>query len=304
MAADLPALITDLTAETAALRAITGRLSETDWHRPTPAPGWTIADQVSHLAYFDEAAVASATDPDAFRAEVTRLTAAGLMDADAIARQYRDLSPAAVSDWFDRARARLLAVFADLDPAVRVPWFGPAMSVASSLTARLMETWAHGQDIADTVGAVRRPSGTLRHVAHLGVGARAYSYAVHGLAAPADPVRVELTGPDGDLWTWGPAGASDLVTGSALDFCLLVTQRRHRSDTAVRAAGPGARQWLSIAQAFAGPPGPGRAPGQFGHGGRTAGEDRPGEGSAGNGSADNGKGRADNGGAGGAGAGD
>jgi uncharacterized protein (TIGR03084 family) len=137
------------------------------------------------------------------------------------------------------------------------------MSVASALTARLMETWAHGQDIADTVGAHREPTPRLRHVAHIGVGARPFSYAAHQLAPPAEPVRVELVGPDGELWTWGPADARDRVTGPALDFCLLVTQRRHRADTAVAAAGPGADLWLSIAQAFAGPPGSGREPGQF-----------------------------------------
>jgi hypothetical protein len=62
---------------------------------------------------------------------------------------------------------------------------------------------------------------------------------------------------------WGPEEAANRVTGPALDFCLLVTQRRHRDDTAVTATGATADQWLSIAQSFAGPPGPGRRPGQF-----------------------------------------
>jgi len=173
------------------------------------------------------------------------------------------MDSAELRDWFTRVRNDLLAVFAGLDPAVRVPWFGPSMSVASSLTARLMETWAHGQDIADTVGVHRAPTHRLRHVAHIGVGARPFSYAAHQLPMPAEPVRVELVAPSGELWTWGPADAANLVTGPALDFCLLVTQRRHRADTAVVAAGTAADQWLTIAQAFAGPPGSGRVPGQF-----------------------------------------
>jgi len=156
-----------------------------------------------------------------------------------------------------------LAAFADLDPSARVPWFGPPMSVASSVTARLMETWAHGQDIADTIGATREPTSRLRHVAHIGVAALPYSYAAHGLPLPDEPVRVELAAPSGELWTWGPETARDRITGPALDFCLLVTRRRHRADTAVVAAGPVADQWLSIAQSFAGPPGAGRLPGQF-----------------------------------------
>jgi uncharacterized protein (TIGR03084 family) len=263
MPVDLEALIEDLAAETDVLRQILDPLGDDEWRQPTPAPGWTTADQVSHLAYFDQVAIMSATDPDAFAAEVSRLTAARVVDPDTIARRYHDMSPAELGDWFTRVRNDLLVVFAGLDPATRVPWFGPSMSVASSLTARLMETWAHGQDIADTVGAQRAPTHRLRHVAHIGVGARAFSYAAHRLPMPAEPVFVELAAPSGELWTWGPADAANRVTGPALDFCLLVTQRRHRSDTAVLAQGPAADQWLTIAQAFAGPPGSGRVPGQF-----------------------------------------
>ena len=153
-------------------------------------------------------------------------------------------------------------MFAELDPALRLPWFGLPMSAASSLTARIMETWAHGQDIADALGRAREPTGRLRHIAHIGVRALPYSFAVHGLEVPPEPVRVELTGPAGELWTWGPGHAANRVTGPALDFCLLVTQRRHREDTAVAAEGQVADQWLAIAQAFAGPPGDGRRPGQ------------------------------------------
>jgi uncharacterized protein (TIGR03084 family) len=263
MPADLGALIEDLAAETVVLRHIIDPLADEDWQLPTPAPGWTITDQVSHLAYFDQVAVTSASDPDVFAAEVRRLGAGGVVDPADIARRYHDMNPAELRDWFARARKGLLTVFARLDPALRVPWFGPSMSAASSVTARLMETWAHGQDIADTLGVQREPTHRLRHVAHIGVGARTFSYAAHRLPMPAEPVRVELVAPSGELWTWGPADAADRVTGTALDFCLLVTQRRHRADTAVVADGADADQWLSIAQAFAGPPGAGRMPGQF-----------------------------------------
>jgi uncharacterized protein (TIGR03084 family) len=260
MPADLGALIDDLATETAVLRQILAPLSDAEWRSETPAPGWTICDQVSHLAHFDQVAVVSATDPARFAAEVARDS---VVDPDAIARRYHEMTPADLEDWFGRARAELLSVFAGLDPALRVPWFGPPMSVPSALTARLMETWAHGQDIADAVGVHRAPTDRLRHVAHIGVGARAFSYAANRMPMPGEPVRVELTAPSGELWTWGPADADDRVTGPAIDFCLLVTRRRHRDDLAVQAAGPVAGEWLTIAQAFAGPPGPGRKPGQF-----------------------------------------
>ena len=258
MPVDMAALAADLAAESAVTRALVAGLDEAGWHTPTPAAGWDIADQISHLAYFDEVAVQSAVRPDEFRADLAATPDS--VNADTIAARYRDRTGAELLAWFDIARAELLDTFATIDPHQRLPWFGPAMSAASSLTARLMETWAHTQDIADALGVTHEPTPRLRHVAHIGVGARAFSYAARDQAMPAAPVRVELTAPDGAAWTWGPADAEDRVSGTALDFCLLVTQRRHRDDLALTIAGETAQQWIAIAQAFAGPPGPGRRP--------------------------------------------
>ncbi|MFR9806014.1 TIGR03084 family metal-binding protein [Pseudonocardia sp. RS010] len=260
MPVSMAALAEDLAAETAVLRALLVGLDEPGWGRDTPAAGWTIADQVSHLAHFDDVALQAATDPEAFVAARAGIEAEGGIDPDRIAESYRHLSGAELLDRFDRSRARLVETFAAFDPGTRVPWFGPPMSVASSLTARIMETWAHGQDVADTVGVERAPTARLRHVAHIGVGARAYSYVVNGLEAPRTPVRVELRAPDGSTWTWGPDDAAGRIAGDALDFCLAVTQRRHLDDVHLTADGPIAREWMSIAQAYAGAAGTGRAP--------------------------------------------
>jgi uncharacterized protein (TIGR03084 family) len=264
MPVDLHRLVDDLAAETAALTELTDPLDDAGWRRGTPAIGWTVADQIGHLAYFDDAAIISAREPDRFRADLAMMLAQGGVDPDEIAARYRRLDPAAVRDWFAEGRTRLIEVFRVLDPAARVPWYGPDMSVASALTARLMETWAHGQDIADALGADRTPTDRLRHVAHIGVGARAFSFTAHGRPVPTAPVFVDLLAPSEDRWTWGPPEAADRISGSALDFCLLVTQRRHRDDTSLTILGPAATEWMKIAQAFAGPPGAGRAPGQFG----------------------------------------
>jgi len=264
MPVDMRELAGDLAAETAALRPLVAGLDEAGWHQPTPAPGWSVGDQVSHLAFFDDAAIQSATDPEGFAAETESAVTAGELTPDAIAERYRSLTGSELLTWFDASRRRLIKVFAELDPALRLPWFGPPMSAASSLTARIMETWAHGQDVADALAQVREPTSRLRHIAHIGVRALPYGFAVNGLEVPAEPVRVELTAPDGQVWTWGPGHAANRVTGPALDFCLLVTQRRHRADTAIRAEGQVAAQWLTIAQAFAGPPGAGRRPGEHG----------------------------------------
>ena len=148
-----------------------------------------------------------------------------------------------------------------LDARDRIPWFGPPMGALSFVSARLMETWAHGQDVADALAVTRVPTARLRHIAHLGVRARPFSYIVRGLDVPSEPVAVELTGPEGEHWEWdADAAPSEHIAGSALDFCLVVTQRRNVADTSLTVQGSLAAEWLAVAQAFAGPPGPGRPP--------------------------------------------
>jgi uncharacterized protein (TIGR03084 family) len=264
MPADMRELADDLAAETTALRDMVADLDESGWQMLTPAVGWTIGDQFSHLAFFDDAAIQSATDPEGFAAEMERAVTVGELTPDLIAKRYRSLTGAELIGWFDASRRRLIKVFAELDPTLRLPWFGLPMSAASSLTARIMETWAHGQDVADALCLDRPATGRLRHIAHIGVRALPFSFAANGLDVPPEPVRIELTAPGEQLWTWGPGHAANRVSGPALDFCLLVTQRRHRDDTEIRADGPVAAEWLTIAQAFAGPPGTGRRPRQHG----------------------------------------
>ncbi|MDT3440188.1 TIGR03084 family metal-binding protein [Pseudofrankia sp. BMG5.37] len=260
-AARVRALCDDLTAETVDLLALLEPLDEDAWLTPTPAAGWNIRDQVTHLAYFDEATALAATDPEAFAARARELTGLGDDFSDVIAARCRDLAGPAALDWFIQARAALSAALLAADPTVKLPWFGPPMNSASSATARLMETWAHGQDVADALGRERVPTVRLRPIAHLGVATMAWGFTVRGRPIPADPVRVELTAPECDRWEWGPDSATSVLRGPALDFCLLVTQRRHRDDLRLEATGEPARRWLEVAQIFAGPPGPGRPPG-------------------------------------------
>jgi uncharacterized protein (TIGR03084 family) len=272
MAAVLPALLDDLAAETAALDAVLAPLRPQDWARQTPAAGWNIADQVSHLAYFDETALLAAVDPARFRRHAQEVLA-GLADLpDRIAAEHRDRAGRDLLDWFRSARQALLDGLASVDPSRRLPWYGPDMSTASSVTARLMETWAHGQDVCDALGTARPVTNRLRHIAHLGVRTMAFSFALNGLAVPDDPVRVELSGPGSDRWAGGPPDAANRIRGTALDFCLAVTQRRNPADLALDVRGGAAQEWITIAQAFAGPPGPGRPPSNAGTapGDRTA----------------------------------
>lgn len=253
-------LVEDLEAEHADLDARVAPLDAADWGTPTPAVGWDIRDTINHLAFFDADARLAVTDPDAFTALVQRVTADGADYVEQRTLEGRALEPAEVLDRWRTGRAELAAALRAAEPGVRVPWFGPPMSPASFVTARLMETWAHGQDVVDALGQQRPGTSRLRAVAEIGYRARPFSYAARGATMPEAPVRLELAAPDGQTWTWGPPDAADVISGPALDFCLLVTQRRHPDDLALTVQGAAAQEWAGIAQAFAGPPGAGREP--------------------------------------------
>lgn len=251
----------DLQAEHAALDAVLEATG--DWDMSTPAEGWSVRDTVSHLWFFDQRALLALTDADAFAADAEVLMAAGGTEASVL--PGREMTSAALHAHWRHDRAQLIETARRVDPSMRVPWYGPAMGARSFITARLMETWAHGQDVVDAVaatvpGLTRPSSARLRHIAHIGVRARPFSYAINGREMPPTDVYVALTAPDGELWEWGESSLSDVVRGPAEDFCLLVTQRRHRNDLALEISGPAATEWMSFAQAFAGPPGGGREP--------------------------------------------
>jgi uncharacterized protein (TIGR03084 family) len=253
------AVIDDLVAESAELDALVAPLA--DWQLPTPAPGWTIAHQIGHLLWTDRVALTSVTDEAAF-ADVLSAAAAnptGFVD-EAAEQLALTPAPELLSSWRD-TRTRLHARLRGVADGRKLLWFGPPMSAASMATARLMETWAHGLDVADTLGVLRPATARLRSIAHIGVRTRDFAFTVHGLTPPAAPFHVELRAPDGALWSWGPADAAQRISGSAEDFCMLVTQRRPPASLDVVAQGPEAVQWLTIAQAFAGPPGGGRSVG-------------------------------------------
>ncbi|MEU1119569.1 MULTISPECIES: TIGR03084 family metal-binding protein [unclassified Streptomyces] len=258
---DALSVLDDLRGESEELDRLVAELSRERWSLATPAPGWTVAHQIAHLAWTDRAAVLAATDPDAFAVEVEKAAAAPGSFVDEGAEEGAALPPAELLAHWRTGREELSRILREAPAGTRLPWYGPPMAVPSMASARLMETWAHGQDVADALGVRRAATDRLRHVARIGVRTRDFSFAVRGLSAPGEEFRVELTAPEsGEVWAYGPEGAAQRVTGSGLDFCLLVTQRAHRADLALRAEGPDADRWLDIAQAFAGPAGAGRAP--------------------------------------------
>ncbi len=251
-------MVADLRAESDDLDMLVGDLPPERWATDTPSPGWTIAHQIAHLLWTDRVALTAVTDEPGFGDVLGRAAENPTGFVDAGAEELAALSPAQLlADW-RTTRAALHNELLTVADGRKLPWFGPPMSAPSMATARLMETWAHGLDVADALGVVRTPTARLRSIAHIGVRTRDFAYAVHGLTPPSEPFHVKLSAPDGSDWAWGPEDAAQQVNGSAEHFCMLVTQRRPRSALDVRAVGPDAAHWLTIAQAFAGPPGPGR----------------------------------------------
>lgn len=251
-------MVADLRAESDDLDALVAPLPASAWSTPTPAEGWTVAHQIAHLLWTDRVALLSVTDEPAFNVVLGEAAQDPTGFVDRAAEELAVTPPETLlSAWRD-VRTRLHDALLTVSEGRKLPWFGPPMSAASMATARLMETWAHGLDVADALGVQRPATARLRSIAHIGVRTRDFAFAVHGRTPPAEPFHVELTAPDGSTWSWGPDDAAQRVTGSAEDFCLLVTQRRPRSSLDVRAVGADAEAWLTIAQAFAGPPGAGR----------------------------------------------
>jgi uncharacterized protein (TIGR03084 family) len=254
----------DLRAEYHDLIALAGSLSNQQWQQRSDFYGWTPWDEVAHLCYFDETSLQSVTDSAGFMREADMLNSRIALgeEISLIARTaygHTD-GPALLEYWRQRCE-RLVEALARLDPKTRLPWYGPPMSARSFAAARLMETWAHGQDVWDVVQRKRPATARLKHIAHIGVMTFGWTFVNRGMPVPPVVPSVELSAPDGGSWTWGDASGSEFVRGTAEEFCLLVTQRPHLDDTGLQYSAGAVQQWLSMAQCFAGPPANGPAPG-------------------------------------------
>jgi uncharacterized protein (TIGR03084 family) len=260
---ELHGVFADLAAEGESLDRLVSGLSAVEWDLPTPAPGWTIRHQIGHISSTAQVAFVAATDPAALTARFAGAAADFDAALDAMLRQYLVGPPDGLLSRWRAERAAAAAALAAVSPGTLVPWLTRPMPARMLATAGIQELFAHGQDIADALGIEREYTGRIRHLVAFVESNRDYGYQVRGLTPPSFPFRFELTGPSGEPWVSGPEDAAEKITGTAVDFFLLVTRRRHRDDTAVAASGPETSRWLDIAQSYRGAPGPGRAPGQF-----------------------------------------
>jgi uncharacterized protein (TIGR03084 family) len=250
MSDELGTLLADLEAEQLETQTRLARLPVDDWFRASPAKAWDVRDTVAHLADTDEIAVdtceGGARPLNDFAAQLASAEDATLWGVLRGRRQ----TGAEVLAWWEDASATERDVLERLDPSVRVPW-GLGMRPPSFVTARLMETWAHGLDIRTALGTHTPDTDRIRHVAWLGTRALPYAFSVAGRERPEGELRVELTLPSGAEWTFGPAGAPNRITGSASEYCRLFVQRLALADApSLHGDGDGAVAALEVARAF------------------------------------------------------
>jgi uncharacterized protein (TIGR03084 family) len=256
-------VVADLTADGDELDDLVAHLDDAQWATPTPAPGWTIAHQIAHLAATFRMAGLAAADPAAFEALTARLSSNFSANVDAALAEFLADPPQVLLERWRQERAQAGKAIAAVPPDQLLPWLVNPLPPVVLACAGMMEIFGHGQDVADALGVRRRPTDRLRNIVGFAVRTWDFGYQARKLTPPAQPFRFEITGPSGARWGFGPEDAENRIAGPAEDFCLLVTRRRHHEDLAVEATGADAVGWLDIAQAYRGPAGEGRRPGQF-----------------------------------------
>ena len=247
----------DFRAESRALVAILEDLPEADFHRPTLFKDWTIDHVIGHLHLFNVAAQTSLKGEEAFAAfigPIVKDMQAGKTILECQFPWLDGLSGRALFEAWKAGAESCADAFAEADPKARVKWVGPDMSALSSITARQMETWAHGQEVFDLLGLERQEHDRVRNIAHLGVATFGWTFLNRKEEVPDPAPSVQLTGPSGIVWEWNDAQEDNMVRGSAVEFAQVVTQVRSIADTDLQVIGETAMRWMEIAQCFAGPP--------------------------------------------------
>lgn len=245
----------DFVAESRSIASVLTGLQEPEFRAVTAFHAWTIDDVLVHVHLWNDLVRLAVTDPERFRPLMTSWMA---LPTPPERRAYENaqvpLRGRALLDAWQRGFEDLGASWRNLDPKQRVVWAGPDMSLRTSLTARLMETWAHGQAVFDVLGIDRKERDSVRNVAVIGAQTYGWSFKVHGLTPPGPMPAVRLTLPSGAPLDLGGDPASGSIEGSAVEFAQVVAQTRNIDDTALRISGGPARRWMEVAQAFAGPP--------------------------------------------------
>ena len=254
----------DFREESDELYTLTEPLTEADFERATLFKGWTISDILGHLHFGNilaDLTLSDAAGYQDFRGTYQRLRDDGNTVQQATVVLLDGLKGKRLRDVWRERYLQTAENYSTADPKARVKWVGPDMSVLSCITARLMETWAHGQAVYDLLGKEREDQDRIRNIAVLGVNTFGWTFANRGEDVPAIKPHVCLQAPSGDTWTWNEPSEVDRIDGTATEFCQVVAQTRNIADTGLVMRGETAKHWMAQAQCFAGPPQDPPAPG-------------------------------------------
>ena len=254
----------DFKEESSCLERLLYSVGDGEYNLATQFKNWTISDILRHLYLFNKAAKNTLVDqPKFFRLmnDLQNARETGMTLLEIQLEMLDGLSGKALLNSWGSSYRELAKIYSLTDPKKRVKWAGPDMSARSSITARQMETWAHGQAIFDLFGKKRQETDRIRNIAHLGVSTYGWTFTNRSLSMPEPAPHVCLVSPKGEKWVWNTPQEDNSVFGLAVEFSQVVTQVRNIADTSIVTKGENAMKWMAVAQCFAGeaqdPPKPG-----------------------------------------------
>ncbi len=247
----------DFRAESHALATVLTPLNDADFDAVTQFKGWTVNDVLGHLHMFNVAADLTLKDGNLFTAFFAKIAEGLSQGKTLLETQYPfldGLKGKALFEAWQQGAEQTADNYAQADPKARLKWAGPDMSARSSITARQMETWAHGHEVFDLLGVERVDSDRIKNIVHLGIGTFGWTFINRSLPVPDPAPWVHLDAPSGAVWDWNEQQSDNSVTGSAVEFAQVVAQVRNIADTSLVTRGEIAKDWMEVAQCFAGPP--------------------------------------------------
>lgn len=246
----------DLLTEAKSIEALLRGMPDKAFTEPTGFKDWTTEMILRHLAMGNQGAVLSLTAPEKFEAMFKEMRAGRekgrLIEVEN--KYVGDVHGQGLVDAWMKTIDDMMDHFADADLSQRVPWGPRLMSARSSISARIMENWAHAQAIYDLMGVERENGDQIHHIAVLGANTYGWTFKNRGMEPPGPRPVLELTAPSGAAWTFPSEGSNEAIRGDAVEFCQVVTQTRNVADTNLEITGRNGRAWMDIAQCFAGPP--------------------------------------------------
>jgi len=245
----------DYLEEAATLAGVLENRPDSVFETVTLFKSWTINDVIGHLHMFDVAALKTLESAQAFQAFFAPIKAGLGQGMSLLETQYPylgDLRGRPLFEIWHDTTEKLGQAYANADPRQRVEWAGPEMSALSSITARQMETWAHGHEVFDVLGMQRKETDRIKNICHLGVVTFGWTFINRKIPVPEPAPYVRLTSPSGEDWEWNEPSSKNSVVGKASEFAQVVTQVRNIKDTSLYMTGEAAQIWMTIAQCFAG----------------------------------------------------